>query len=121
MIETPKRVARHIQPIGPRVLVRVIKSADLHESGLYLPAGAKDGHAEALYGEVVEVARAQADSLAVEDDKDLGTNVSGVPHGAFVLFPKSAGVKVPWNDDLRILSTKEVLATVEEVPLEETH
>jgi co-chaperonin GroES (HSP10) len=41
--------------------------------------------------------------------------VSGVPHGARVLFAKSAGTKVPWDEDLRILETKEVLATVDEI------
>jgi co-chaperonin GroES (HSP10) len=119
MLSPPKRLVRHIQPVGPRVLVRVQKSADLHESGLFLPPGAKDGLAEALYAEVIEVARAQPDD---EDDKEgLGQNVSGVPCGAFVLFPKTAGIKVPWDDDLRILLVKEVLATVEEVPMDETH
>lgn len=122
MIQPPKRLVRHIQPVGPRVLVRVVKSSDIHESGLYLPAGAKDGLAEALYGEVVEVARASADTADTEGDADkLGTNVSGVPFGSFVLFPKSSGVKVPWDEDLRLLPVREVLATVEEVPLEETH
>lgn len=123
MISPPKRIVRHIQPVGPRVLVRVQKSADLHESGLFLPPGARDGLAEALYAEVIEVARARPD----DDDDDeenkegLGHNVSGVPCGAFVLFPKTAGIKVPWDDDLRILLVKEVLATVEEVPMDETH
>jgi co-chaperonin GroES (HSP10) len=46
-------------------------------------------------------------------------NVSGVPLGARVLFAKAAGVKVPWDDDLRILETKEVLATVDEISPDE--
>jgi co-chaperonin GroES (HSP10) len=122
MIQPPKRLVRHIQPVGPRVLVRVIKSSDIHESGLYLPAGAKDGLAEALYGEVIEVARAGTTETTSEQDGDrMGTNVSGVPYGAFVLFPKESGIKVPWDEDLRLLLVKEVLATVEEVPLEATH
>ena len=116
MLDPPKRVIRHIQPIGPRVLVRVRQGGDVHESGLYLPAGAKESMADALYGEVVEVARAQA-----EDEEDLGTNVSGVPHGAFVLFEKNAGVRVPWDEELRLIAVKQILATVEEVAMEDTH
>jgi co-chaperonin GroES (HSP10) len=104
----PKKI-RHIQPLGLRVLVRVIHDEDVAESGLYLPAGAKERMQEALFGEVLEVARSEPSK------DDLGVNVSGVPHGAKVLFAKEAGTKVPWNDDLRILETKEVLATVEEI------
>jgi co-chaperonin GroES (HSP10) len=110
----PKRVRliRHIQPLGPRVLVRVLPEEDMSDSGLYLPAGAKERTLEALYGEVVEVARAS---------EGLGANVSGVPCGARVLFLKSAGTRVPWDEALRLLEVKEVLATVEEVPETEAH
>ncbi|MFW6369501.1 MAG: co-chaperone GroES [Myxococcota bacterium] len=104
-------MVRHIQPIGPRVLVRVLPEETRSDSGLYLPAGAKEKMQEALYGEVVEVARAEPES----PDEGLGVNVSGVPHGARVLFSKEAGIKVPWNEELRILETKEVLAVVEEI------
>ena len=47
------------------------------------PPGAMEKMAEALYGEVVEVARAGA-----KDPREdgLGENVSGVPDGARVLF-----------------------------------
>jgi co-chaperonin GroES (HSP10) len=112
----PPRVVRHIQPIGPRVLVRVKRQEDVHESGLILPAGARDDLAEALFGEVIEVARAHGDS-----EEALGTNVSGVPNGALVLFPRDAGIRVPWDDDLRLIQVKRLLATVEEVPIDETH
>jgi co-chaperonin GroES (HSP10) len=102
-------------PLGPRVLVRVLHEEDVADSGLYLPAGAKERLQESLYGEVVEVARA-----APADPKEgFGANVAGVPHGARVLFGKNAGIRVPWDDDLRILETKEVLATVQEVSEEE--
>ena len=65
-------------------------------------------------GEVVEVARADADS-----EKSLGTNVSGVPLGAMVLFPKEDGLQVPWDDALRLLEVKSVYAVVEEVEPEQ--
>jgi chaperonin GroES len=104
---------RHIQPLGLRVLVRVLKEPDVAESGLYLPAGAKEKMQESLYGEVIEVARAEAKNPSEEG---LGVNVSGVPLGARVLFPKDAGIKIPWDDELRLLETKEVLAMIDEIP-----
>ena len=103
------RQIRHIMPFGPRVLVRVFKEDELAESGLYLPAGAKEKTQEALFGEVLEVARAEPESK----EDGFGVNVAGVPNGAKVLFGKSAGTRVPWDDDLRILETREILATVD--------
>lgn len=122
-LEKPAKVSRHIQPLGPRVLVRLIKGPDRSESGLYLPAGAKDSHSEALLGEVVEVARTMPKAAYViddgedDDDKpDLGENVSGIPVGAQVLFAKDQGVTVPWDDTLRVLSVRHVLAIVDIIP-----
>ena len=109
------RVVRYIQPLGLRVLVRVLPDAERHESGLYLPPGSQQKLSEALYGEVVEVAR------AAPDDANMGANVSGIPHGARILFPKDKGIKVPWADDLRLLDTSDVLAKVDEVAIEDTH
>src|SRR5262245_30829902 len=118
----PGRVSRHIQPLGPRVLVRVIKSPDRSESGLFLPAGAKDSHSEALLAEVVEVARTmpkpgfvQGDDDDDDDDfkADLGENVSGIPVGAQVLFAKDQGIAVPWDETLRLLGVRHVLAIVD--------
>lgn len=111
-----KKVVRHIQPLGMRVLVRVLREDDQAESGLYLPQGAKEKMQEALYAEVLDVARAEVTD-AREDG--LGINVSGIPNGARVLFAKSAGIRVPWDEELRLLDTKEILATVEEIPQEE--
>lgn len=98
-------------PFGPRVLVRVFKADELAESGLYLPPGAKEKMQEALYGEVIEVARAEPEST----EDGFGVNVAGVPNGSKILFGKEAGIRVPWDDQLRILETKEILATVDEV------
>ena len=123
------RMTRHVQPLGPRILVRVIKSPDRSETGLFLPQGVKDDKAAALLGEVVEVARtlpksdSSLDALETEgrdrdedDDEpraDLGRNVSGVPLGAHVLFEKERGVAVPWDDNLRLLHVRYVLAIVD--------
>lgn len=109
-----KRI-RHIQPLGMRVLVRMAKDDGRSPSGLYLPEGVAEKHQDALYGEVIEVARAET------DEESLGTNVSGVPAGAYVLFPKEEGFSVPWDSDLRILESKAILAVVEELPYEAAH
>jgi co-chaperonin GroES (HSP10) len=106
---------RLILPLGMRVLVSVIKDEDRTDAGLYLPAGAKEQHGEAHYGAVVEVARDRPTT------DDVAENVSGIPLGAKVLFRKDAGVKVPWDERLRILDVKDVLATVEELTDEDAH
>lgn len=110
----PDRISRHVMPLGPRVLVRVIRSTDRSAGGLYLPAGSKDAVAKAAYGEVVEVARASTE----DPEEGFGKNVSGVPEGSKVLFSKDKGLPVPWDEDLRILDVKDVVAVVEEIELE---
>ena len=120
-------IVRHIKPMGPRVLVRIRKLEDRSATGLFLPAGAKEEDDDAVYGEVVEVARAEARFVGVEfsgdsDDKaraTLGENVSGVPLGSFVLIPKKAGIRVPWDEQLRLIDVREVLATVDEIEPED--
>ena len=52
------RIVRHIMPLGFRVLVRVIPETDKRGKRIYLPQGAKERTQEALFGEVIEVARA---------------------------------------------------------------
>ncbi len=103
------RRIRKISPLGMRVLVRIRKDVKQTEAGLYLPEGAKEAQQESLLGEVLEVAS------AIDDETEEETNISGIPLGSLVLLPKKAGVRVPWSDDLRIVDTKEILATVTEV------
>ena len=110
--QSPARPVRYIKPLGPRVLVRVVKDDERSNAGLYLPQGVKEQHADALYGQVVEVARAEPGD---DDDLGLRADVSGLPLDAFVLFPKDAGLRVPWDEDLRLLEVKVVCAVVEEV------
>ena len=114
-MEGRKKSHRLILPLGPRVLVCEIRDEDRTDTGLFLPEGAKEEHSEALYGEVVEVARAKPTSTEPSE------NVSGVPHAAKVLFRKDAGVKVPWDVRLRLLEVKDILATVEELTEEQAH
>jgi co-chaperonin GroES (HSP10) len=110
--EGRKTPVRYIKPLGPRVLVR-LRSLDAHtRSGLILPDSVKPDDDAAVYGEVVEVARAESNA---DGEPGLGANVSGVPLGALVLFPKDAGLRVPWDDKLRLIEVKSVFATVEEV------
>lgn len=106
---------RLIMPLGMRVLVTVIKDDERTDAGLYLPDGAKEAQDEAIYGQVIEVAR---DKPSAED---LGENVSGVPNGSKVLFKKDAGVRVPWDERWRLLDVKDILATVEEISDDEAH
>lgn len=110
--EDRARTVRYIKPLGMRVLVRIVRPEERSSSGLFLPQGVKEQHDEALYGEVVEVARAEQ---GADEAPSLGQNVSGVPLGAFVLFPKKEGLPVPWDDNLRLLDVKAVYALVEEV------
>ena len=112
---SPAKPHRLILPLGLRVLVQVIRIEERTDAGLYLPAGAKEASDDALYGKVIEVARDRPTS------DDLAENVSGVPHGAHVLFRKEAGVRVPWDDRYRLIDVKDILATVEEVMVDEAH
>jgi co-chaperonin GroES (HSP10) len=98
-----------------RVLVEMVPINERTDAGLYLPAGAKEAQDEAFYGKVIEVARDRPTS------DDVTENVSGVPLNAFVLFRKEAGVRVPWDDRLRVIDVKDILATVEEVAVDEAH
>lgn len=109
------RPHRLILPLGLRVLVKVLKDEDRTEAGLYLPEGAKEQHNEAHYGEIIEVARDKPTT------SEPGENVSGVPNGSRVLFKKDTGVRVPWDDQLRLLDVKDILATVEEHSDNEAH
>jgi co-chaperonin GroES (HSP10) len=102
---------RKINPLGMRVVVRIKKDGNQTDGGLYLPEGAKQAMAEALIAEVIEVAS------AIDDHTDEETNVSGIPLGALVLISKEVGVRVPWDEELRIVETKNILAIVNEISI----
>ncbi len=108
---TEKRQIRRVHPLGLRVLVRIQKDLNVTDSGLYLPEGAKEAMQESIVAEVIEVAS------AVDSDTSEETNVSGIPNGSTVLIPKNAGVRVPWDEELRIVETREILALVNEISL----
>lgn len=123
----PPKLTRHVQPLGPRVLVRIIKDPDRLESGLFLPEGAKENAQQALLGEVVEVARTMPRvGMDLDDDDDdddleldLGENVSGIPLGSKVLFGKGRGIAVPWDESLRLVDVRYLLAIVDEISEDE--
>lgn len=108
---TAKKVLRTVNPLGMRVVVKIIKESNQTEAGLYLPEGAKGAMHESVLGEVLDVAS------AIDDETSEETNISGIPCGALILIPKNAGIRIPWDENLRIVETKEVLAIVEEVEI----
>jgi co-chaperonin GroES (HSP10) len=105
------RPIRRLHPLGFRVVARIVKDSNVTDSGLYLPEGAKETMQESILAEVIEVAS------TVDSRTDEETNVSGIPLGSLVLIPKTLGIKVPWDEDLRIIDTREILALVDEITL----
>jgi len=103
------KIMRRINPIGMRVVVRMRKESNKSDAGLYLPEGAKDSIQESVIADVVEVASAMDEETSEE------ANISGIPLGSVVVLGKNAGVKIPWDDELRIVDVKEVLAIIFEV------
>jgi co-chaperonin GroES (HSP10) len=103
------RRIRKVHPLGLRVVVQILKDANVTDTGLYLPEGAKESMQESVLAEVIEVAS------AVDSHTEEETNVSGIPLKSTVLIPKTAGVRVPWDDSLRIVDTRDVLALVDEI------
>jgi chaperonin GroES len=89
-----------VQPLGSRVLVRVIAEENVTSSGLYVPDTAKE---KPQKGEVV----------AVGDDSD-GIKVS---IGDRVLFPKYTGAEIKIGaEDHLIIESGDLLAILKERP-----
>lgn len=102
---------RSIHPLGLRVVVQIRKESNMTEAGLYLPEGAKEARQESILGEVLAVAS------AIDQETKEEANISGIPEGALVLIPKTAGIAIPWDEELRIIETKDVLAVIGEAEL----
>ena len=105
------RRIRKVSPLGMRVLVAIKKEANVTDTGLYLPEGSRSSTSESILAEVIEVAS------AMDDHSEEETNVSGIPLGATVLIRKDAGVRIPWDENLRIVDTKDILCLVNEISL----
>jgi co-chaperonin GroES (HSP10) len=106
-----QRKIRRVSPLGFRVVVSLLKQAERTETGLYLPEGSRDALTESLLCKVVEVAS------AMDRDTQEEANISGIPMGATVLIPKNVGIKIPWDEELRIVETKDILAIVDELEM----
>jgi chaperonin GroES len=91
----------HVQPLGSRVLVRILVEENVTPSGLYLPDTAKE---KPQRGEVV----------AVGDDTDL----IKVAVGDRVLFPKYTGTEIKVDDtDHLIIESADLLAILRDAPV----
>jgi chaperonin GroES len=93
-----------VQPLGSRVLVRILAEESVTKSGLYVPDTAKE---KPQRGEVV----------AVGDESDL----IKVAVGDTVLFPKYTGteIRIAAADHL-IIESSDLLAIVREVAVAES-
>ncbi len=93
-------MAELIQPLGSRVLVRVLPEESVTKSGLYLPDTAKE---KPQRGEVV----------AVGDDSEA----IKVAVGDRVLFPKYTGTELRLDGtDYLLIDAAELLAILREAP-----
>ncbi len=93
-----------VQPLGSRVLVRILPEESVTKSGLFLPDTAKE---KPQRGEVV----------AVGDD----TEVIKVAVGDRVLFPKYTGTELRLDAvDHLLIDAAELLAILREAPAEAT-
>ncbi len=91
-----------VQPLGSRVLVRVMVQESVTASGLYVPDTAKE---KPQRGEVV----------AVGDDTEL----IKVAVGDRVLFPKYTGTEIRVADaDHLIIESTDLLAILRDAPVE---
>ena len=89
-------MSEQIQPLGSRVLVRVLAEESVTKSGLYVPDTAKE---KPQRGEVV----------AIGDDEEL----IKVEPGDVVLYPKYTGSEVAVDgDEHLILEATDLLAVV---------
>ena len=94
-------MSNQVQPLGSRVLVRVLPEESVTKSGLLLPDTAKE---KPQRGEVV----------AIGDD----TIVIKVGVGDRVLFPKYTGTEIRIEgEDHLIIDGTELLATLKDAPV----
>lgn len=94
-------MSEQVQPLGSRVLVRVVADESVTKSGIFLPDTAKE---KPQRGEVV----------AVGDD----TETIKVAVGDRVLFPKFSGTEIRLDgDDHLILESNDLLAILRPVPV----
>ncbi|HID33989.1 MAG TPA: co-chaperone GroES [Anaerolineae bacterium] len=87
-----------IEPLGERVLIKVLQQASQTESGIYLPETAKEKPQE---GEVVALGP-EVD----EDDTPLAV-------GDIVMYPKYTGTEIKIDgEDYLIMDASDILAKI---------
>ena len=87
-----------IEPMGERILIKILQQADQTSSGIYLPETAKEKPQE---GEVV--------ALGPDVDEDE----TPLNAGDIVMFPKYSGTEVKIdNEDHLIIEAGDVLARI---------
>jgi chaperonin GroES len=87
-----------IEPMGERILIKILKQADQTSSGIYLPETAKEKPQE---GEVV--------ALGPEVDEDE----MPLEIGDIVMYPKYTGTEVKIDaEDYLIMDASDVLARI---------
>lgn len=86
-----------VQPLGDRVLVKLVSEQERTQSGIYIPDTAKDKPQTGLV-------------VAVGEGEDVK-----VKNGQKVLFAKFAGTEIKiGNDEHLILSSDDILAVVQD-------
>ncbi len=86
-----------VQPLGDRVLIKLISEQERTQSGIYIPDTAKDKPQTGLV-------------IAVGESEDVK-----VKNGQKVLFAKFAGTEIKiGNEEHLILSSDDILAVVED-------
>jgi chaperonin GroES len=86
-----------VQPLGDRVLVKLVSEQERTQSGIYIPDTAKDKPQTGLV-------------VAVGESEDVK-----VKNGQKVLFAKFAGTEIKiGNDEHLILSSDDILAVVQD-------
>ena len=102
-----EKTVHSINPLGMRVLVEILDARDRSNGGLYIPDNTKEKMSESILAKVIAVASAEDEETFEE------TNISGIPLNAYVLIENDIGIRVPWNDRLRLVETIDVLAIIE--------
>ena len=92
-----------IQPLGDRIVVKVVKEEEVTASGIVLPDTAKE---KPQQGEVLAVGSGKM----LENGQKVALEVS---EGDIIIFSKYAGTEVKLHgEELLILSERDVLAVV---------
>lgn len=100
-----KKITTKVRPLGDKVLVQRDESADITDSGIYLPEQAKD---KPKTGVIVAVGEG---ALSTETGERTPMTVKKNDH---VIFSSYAGTEVKLGEDeLLIMSEDEILAIID--------